>query len=68
MPARGLKEGQVSHKRTEPIYTNPEDKYWSLYLAQADKDDVALMDSLDRNTNGILVFVGTPVRHTLPLC
>ncbi|KAI0035781.1 hypothetical protein K488DRAFT_15525, partial [Vararia minispora EC-137] len=31
---------------------------WSLYLAQADKDDKALVESWDRDANGILVFTG----------
>jgi hypothetical protein len=41
----------------EQIYNRPEDRFWSFYLTEAEKEDKLLLESWDRGTNAVLVFV-----------
>jgi hypothetical protein len=38
-------------------YTDPHDRFWSLYLMDAEKEDERMTDSWKGNTDGILIFV-----------
>ncbi|KAI0027338.1 hypothetical protein K488DRAFT_61891, partial [Vararia minispora EC-137] len=44
--------------RQEAVFSNPEDKFWAQYLADADKHDIHLAESCKGDTDGILIFTG----------
>jgi hypothetical protein len=47
----------IQRQETETIYNHPADKFWSLYLAEADKQDMTLVESWKGETDSILMFV-----------
>ncbi|KAI0314432.1 hypothetical protein OF83DRAFT_1063825, partial [Amylostereum chailletii] len=52
---------QVVQKRlycTEKTYNNPADRFWTLCLADADKNDAGMTESIKGDTDGILIFTG----------
>ena len=52
------KHGQQGTDQTpESGFTDPTDHFWSLYLAEADKEDRMLIESWNGDTNAILIFV-----------
>ncbi|KAI0313981.1 hypothetical protein OF83DRAFT_1285860 [Amylostereum chailletii] len=42
----------------EKVYNDPVDRFWALYLADADKKDTEMTDSMKGDTDGILIFKG----------
>ncbi|KAI0310115.1 hypothetical protein OF83DRAFT_1071062, partial [Amylostereum chailletii] len=43
---------------TEPVYNDPSDKMWAMYLNDAEKNDVAMTDGLKGDADGVLIFTG----------
>ncbi|KAI0314216.1 hypothetical protein OF83DRAFT_1064237, partial [Amylostereum chailletii] len=40
------------------MYNDPRDKFWSMYLTDADKNDAAMTESLKGDADGVLIFTG----------
>jgi hypothetical protein len=41
-------------------FTNPQDKFWSVYLKGAEEEDKARVENWKGDTEGILIFVRKP--------
>ncbi|KAI0031998.1 hypothetical protein K488DRAFT_86262 [Vararia minispora EC-137] len=52
------REEHAEQPTQEPAFTDPTDSLWSLYLAEADKEDAVLVESWKGDTDGILIFTG----------
>ncbi|KAI0308848.1 hypothetical protein OF83DRAFT_151134, partial [Amylostereum chailletii] len=39
-------------------YTDPSDRFWAMYLTDAEKYDVAMTESMKGDTDGMLIFTG----------
>ncbi|KAI0314835.1 hypothetical protein OF83DRAFT_1063136, partial [Amylostereum chailletii] len=42
----------------ERVYNDPADRFWALYLADADKRDTEMTENMKGDTDGILIFTG----------
>ncbi|TDL22526.1 hypothetical protein BD410DRAFT_788338 [Rickenella mellea] len=51
-------KGDIREGRSDKGYDDPSDKMWSLYVAEAEKFDKALVESWKGDMEGILIFAG----------
>ena len=44
-------------RQLEPIYTDPQDRFWHMYMEEAHVQDKQKTDRWKGDTDGILIFV-----------